>query len=99
MKNTENKRPRIGFRYWNNDSEDFIVETPTLEAIEQINTMVGSDEPKLTTTHLEVLERIEMVEKIILGKSFTTMTKTKKQEVLAEQIFLRMLNDQLIKSY
>ena len=101
MKNTEiNKRPRIGFRYWKNETEDFIAETPVLEGVEHINTIKNnSEEIKITATHSEVLERLEMVESLILGNSFTKFTKEKKQEFLAEQNFLRMLNEQLIKSY
>jgi len=101
MKNTEtNKRPRIGFRYWNNDQEDFIEETPTLEGIGQINTMNSSEEQvTITPTHNEVLVRLEMVENIILGKAYSTMSKKKKLEYLSEQNFLKGLNEQLIKSY
>lgn len=95
----ENKRPRIGFKYWNNEDDNFI-ETPTaLEGINTINTVVESEKVQITATHGEVLERLAMVEAIILGKGFAKLSKKKKLEFLAEQNFLKGLNEQLNLSY
>jgi len=104
MENTTqntNKRIRIGFKYWNNEAENFIEEMPVLEEVQQIsnNASVQGNEVKLSQPHLEVLERLEMVEAIILGKKFTTLTKAKKEEFLQEQNFLKQVHNQLISSY
>lgn len=91
-----NKRIRIGFKYWNNDEDDFIEETENGGGSPNVNNI--GDIP-VTSAHSEVIERLQMVEKVILGKSFAKMAKRKKLEFLAEQVFLRNLNEQLVKSY
>jgi len=105
MENSENKnkRQRIGFKYWNNDDENFIIEDSlTVEPMEQINnniSIIENGKVVLTVQHKEVLTRLEMVENIILSKGFSEYSKEKKKEFLDEQNFLKQINDQLILTY
>ncbi len=96
MKKAEtNKRLRIGFKYWTNSEDDFIVESENVGSSNVNN--IG--EIQVSPAHSEVIERLEMVERVILGKSFAKLAKKKKLEFLAEQVWLRNLNEQLVKSY
>jgi hypothetical protein len=88
---------RIGFTpSYMQDEEvaDKVIEAPlTIIANE------GEQKPMLTNQHLELLGRIEMVERVITGKQFAKMSVKKKKEYLDELRWLTELNQQLIKSY